>query len=152
MNADAPANEKPDVSQTDSRPTHREQAATTIQKFFKKAIGIKKGLTQALANARKTIESKTEAAESKATIDAQNTAINTINEAIQQQPEGLKDIFTSALDQALNSDFESANLMPNVDDGTIELINKDTPIMLADRLNGALKAQRGCCERTIKPS
>ena len=144
MNTDAPANEKPDVSQTDSRPTHREQAATTIQKFSKRPLVSKKGLTRALANARKTIESKkTEAAESKATIDAQNTAINTINEAIQQQPEGLKDIFTSALDQALNSDFESANLMQNVDDGTIELINKDTPIDgLADRLNGALKAAK----------
>ena len=33
--------------------------------------------------------------------------------------------------------------MQNVDDGTIELINKDTPIDgLADRLNGALKAAK----------
>ena len=44
MNTDAPANEKPDVSQTDSRPTHREQAATTIQKFFKRPLVSKKGL------------------------------------------------------------------------------------------------------------
>ena len=44
MNTDATANETPDVSQTDSGPTHQERASTTIQTFFKKAIGIKKGL------------------------------------------------------------------------------------------------------------
>ena len=42
MNTDAPANEKPDVSQTDSRPTHR--AGRYHHSKLKKAIGIKKGL------------------------------------------------------------------------------------------------------------